>query len=144
MGEQSAAREARLRPEFAAEYPYLTPGVWESAAVLADRVMAHHLRRPSARFVSKARALDPAHFEFRRSEQRVGVVRAVRDLRRMVERQLFTCYGGPWDGRRITDRGPTITVTTSVMADGALVRPRVEGLYERRKDGYHWVPASAP
>jgi hypothetical protein len=25
----------RLRAEFAAQYPYLTPGVWESAAVLA-------------------------------------------------------------------------------------------------------------
>ena len=31
-------REARLRPQFAAQYRYLTPGVWESEAVLADRL----------------------------------------------------------------------------------------------------------
>ena len=58
-------REGRLRPEFAARYPYLTPGRWESAAVLADRVVAHTLGRPDGRFITGERALDPAHFEFR-------------------------------------------------------------------------------
>ena len=70
MGEQSAGRQARLRPEFAAQYPYLTPGVWEPAAVLADRVVANVLGQPNARFITKERALDPAHFEFRGSQQR--------------------------------------------------------------------------
>lgn len=58
-------REARLRPEFAGQYPYLTPGVWDSAAVLADRVVAHTLGRPDGRFITGERALDPQHFEFR-------------------------------------------------------------------------------
>ena len=70
MVEQSRAREARLRPEFAGLYPYLTPGVWEQAAVLAYRVMASILGGPNARFISKERALDPAHFDFRGSHQR--------------------------------------------------------------------------
>lgn len=58
-------REARLRPEFAERYPYLRADDWESAAVLADRVVAHTLGRPDGRFITGERALDPAHFEFR-------------------------------------------------------------------------------
>ena len=58
-------REARLRPEFAARYPYLTPDAWEPAAVMADRVVAHTLGRPNGRFITGERALDPDHFEFR-------------------------------------------------------------------------------
>jgi hypothetical protein len=63
-------REARLRPEFARNYPYLRPGVWELAAVLSDRVVANILGRPDGRFISRERALDPQHFEFRGSEAR--------------------------------------------------------------------------
>ena len=69
MGGQLEQREARLRPEFAAQYPYLTAGVWEPAAVLADRVVANILGRPNVRFISKERALDPEHFEFRGRQQ---------------------------------------------------------------------------
>ena len=58
-------REARLRREFATQYPYLEVERWESAAVLADRVVAHTLGRPDARFITGERALDPAHFDFR-------------------------------------------------------------------------------
>jgi hypothetical protein len=61
-------REARLRPEFAGDYPYLTPGVWESEAVLTDRVVASLLSRPECSFSCGQRVLDPAHFEFRASE----------------------------------------------------------------------------
>jgi hypothetical protein len=78
MGEHSDRREARLRPEFASHYPYLKPGVWELAAVLADQVVAHILGRPNARFISKERALDPAHFEFRGSYERPRDRRRVR------------------------------------------------------------------
>jgi hypothetical protein len=70
MREHSAEREVCLRPEFAALYPYLKPGVWESAAVLADRVVASILGRPNGRFISRERALDPAHFEFRGTQRR--------------------------------------------------------------------------
>ena len=58
-------REARLLPEFAQQYPYLVAGQWESAAVMADRVVAHTLGRPNGRFIIGERALDPDHFEFR-------------------------------------------------------------------------------
>jgi hypothetical protein len=58
-------REARLRREFATQYPYLEVERWESAAVLAARVVAHTLGRPDARFITGERALDPAHFDFR-------------------------------------------------------------------------------
>ena len=63
-------REARLRPEFARRYPFLMPGEWDSAAVLADRVVANILGRPEGKFISGERALDPEHFEFRGSEAR--------------------------------------------------------------------------
>lgn len=63
-------REARLRPEFAKLYPYLTPDVWEQAALLTDRVVAHILGRPEGKFITGERALDPQHFEFRGSEAR--------------------------------------------------------------------------
>jgi hypothetical protein len=63
--EQPAPREARLRPEFVGRYPYLTVGLWEPASLLADRVVAAILGRPDGRFISRERALDPEHFEFR-------------------------------------------------------------------------------
>jgi hypothetical protein len=72
-------REARLRPEFASWYPYLEAGKWESAAVLADRVVAHTLGRPDASFVAGERALDPEHFEFRGKQSRPRFLRNRRD-----------------------------------------------------------------
>ena len=41
----SPRREARLLPEHARFYPGVAPGVWESAAMLADRVLADGLLR---------------------------------------------------------------------------------------------------
>lgn len=58
-------REARLKPEYAHLYPGLEPGAWESAAVLADRVLACRLLMPSGGFVLSDRALNEGHFEFR-------------------------------------------------------------------------------
>jgi hypothetical protein len=56
-------REARLRAEYADEYPGMTPGVWmpvrELARLLVDRVYA---RRREGR---PGRTFDPTHFEFR-------------------------------------------------------------------------------
>jgi hypothetical protein len=65
MVEQADPREARLRPEFAERYPYLSPGVWLPASVVSDRVITAILGRPDGRFISRERALDPEHFEFR-------------------------------------------------------------------------------
>jgi hypothetical protein len=56
-------REARLKAEFAEEYPGMTPGEWlpvrELARLLVERVYA---RRREGRL---ARTFDPTHFEFR-------------------------------------------------------------------------------
>ena len=69
-GFMRSAREASLRPQFAGLYPYLTPGQWEPAAVLSDRILAHVLGRTGGRFITSDRALDPAHFEFRGGHSR--------------------------------------------------------------------------
>jgi hypothetical protein len=58
-------REARLKPQFAHLYPAITAGQWDSAAVLADRMVSWLLRNPDPRIVSTARILPPEHFEFR-------------------------------------------------------------------------------
>jgi hypothetical protein len=63
----SARREARLRPEHARFYPGIIPGAWESAAVLADRVLAGGLLRGVA-MGWRSRILHDAHFEFRGGE----------------------------------------------------------------------------
>ena len=57
-------REARLRPEHATRYPGVRAGVWESAAVLCDRVLAGGLLRGSP-VGWRDRVLAAEHFEFR-------------------------------------------------------------------------------
>jgi len=57
------AREARLRSDFAEEYPGLTPGVWIPATELAQKLIERaHSRRREGRHT---RTFDPTHFEFR-------------------------------------------------------------------------------
>jgi hypothetical protein len=58
-------REARLKVERAQLYPGIEPGVWESAAVLGEKVLACRLLLPSGGFVLSDRALNAGHFEFR-------------------------------------------------------------------------------
>ena len=65
-------REARLRPEFAHLYPPLEAGRWESAALLADRLVAWLLRQPDRGYVAPERVLRSEHFEFRGGAQTVG------------------------------------------------------------------------
>ena len=56
-------REARLKAEFAAEYPDLTPEVWVPATELARKLIERsHARRREGRHT---RTFDPTHFEFR-------------------------------------------------------------------------------
>jgi hypothetical protein len=58
-----SVREARLKPEYAHEYPGLTPDVWISATELAQRLIERaHSRRREGRHT---RTFDPTHFEFR-------------------------------------------------------------------------------
>jgi len=65
---QPAIREARLRPEFAEQYAYIQPGVWYSAAGLAERLITRLLREGVSDEELPQRVLDPAHFEFRGGE----------------------------------------------------------------------------
>jgi hypothetical protein len=60
-------REARLRPEYAQLYPGILAGEWQSAAVLADRVLAHHLLYLLDAGLPSRVLLD-SHFEFRGGE----------------------------------------------------------------------------
>ena len=75
-----APRQARLRPEHAHRYPGVPPGRWESAATVADRVLAGCLLRgnPSG---SLGRLLHEAHFEFRGGEAPGGHGQATRPRR---------------------------------------------------------------
>jgi hypothetical protein len=55
---------------------------------------------------------------------------------------LVECHGGPWDGRRIVERGQRLPVTSVLGPDGTLQDLRREsGYYERRTEGYYWRPA---
>jgi hypothetical protein len=58
-------REARLRPEFAALYPGLTPGRWEPASRIAEAVLANVLLHEIGEAPLPDRTLNEAHFEFR-------------------------------------------------------------------------------
>jgi hypothetical protein len=42
-----------------------TPDLWESAALLTDRVVSLLFRRPGSRFIATDRILPPEHFDFR-------------------------------------------------------------------------------
>lgn len=59
-----AVREARLRPEWADQYPNIHPGVWYIAAQLVPQVLRYRLNgRETWEFVQ--RILIDEHFEFR-------------------------------------------------------------------------------
>jgi hypothetical protein len=62
---KSRGREARLKPEFAHLYPPLESGRWESAAMMADRLVAWLLRQPDKGYVAPERVLRSEHFDFR-------------------------------------------------------------------------------
>ena len=57
-------REARLKPEYAHLYPPLEGGRWESAGILADRMVSWLLRQHRG-YMSPNRVLRTEHFDFR-------------------------------------------------------------------------------
>jgi hypothetical protein len=65
--EQAASmREARLRAEFAGEYPELQANIWMRPRELAERLVDRsHTRRRQGLFT---RTFDPRHFQFRGGE----------------------------------------------------------------------------
>lgn len=58
------AREARLKPEFAEQYPQLEAGVWEPAAEMGAKVLLWQVQQQGTAALA-ARILDEQHFEFR-------------------------------------------------------------------------------
>jgi hypothetical protein len=56
-------REVKLKAEYAAEYPGISPDVWMPARELAKNLVARvHARRKEGLYT---RTFDPTHFEFR-------------------------------------------------------------------------------
>jgi len=63
-----SVREARLKPEYAEDYPEITPEVWMRATELAKSLIARvYARRHEGRHT---RTFDPTHFEFRGGDPR--------------------------------------------------------------------------
>lgn len=58
-------REARLKPEYAELYPGVEPGVWYTAATLAEHLLRRFLRQEGSERSLPERILDEHHFEFR-------------------------------------------------------------------------------
>jgi hypothetical protein len=66
-------REARLRAAHADRYPGIEPGVWFTAATLAEHLDLRRSRGDENGPPSEPRLLLPDHFEFRGGEKPVGV-----------------------------------------------------------------------
>ncbi|HET9603111.1 MAG TPA: hypothetical protein VFO96_02395 [Gemmatimonadales bacterium] len=61
-----APREARLKPQFADQYPGLVPGVWHPAASIAAYLLTRQRTLGGADpLAPPARAIPTEHFEFR-------------------------------------------------------------------------------
>jgi hypothetical protein len=74
-------RQAQLKPEYAALYPSLVPGVWYTAAAAAGCVKGATIVRDGPRIEIRRRVLPPQHFEFRGGMDRPGSWVGVRTRR---------------------------------------------------------------
>jgi hypothetical protein len=79
-------RQALLKPEFAHLYPGIAANEWLPAAVLTDQVLALRLRGKDKVPLTRERALDDRHFEFR-GVPSAGQADAVRQARQEVRRR---------------------------------------------------------
>jgi hypothetical protein len=89
-------REARLKEEFAVEYPGISPEVWIPVAELARKLIERHQSgRKAGRFT---RTFDPTHFEFRggSTEPRARGARTRTTDRRHPQRKKPEDSEGPW------------------------------------------------
>jgi hypothetical protein len=64
ISDELSVREARLRPDFAGDYPDLPPGVWLTAAEISARVLFVRFTQKGPEALG-TRPLDDHHFEFR-------------------------------------------------------------------------------
>lgn len=67
---EAGVREARLLPDYAERYPGIEPGVWFTAATLAEHL---DRRARNGDIDAGPRALSSEHFEFRGGERPIGV-----------------------------------------------------------------------
>ena len=65
------AREARLKPEHAGQYPQLAAGVWETAAEMGAKVLLWQVQQQGTAALA-SRILSEEHFEFRGGWYRGG------------------------------------------------------------------------
>ncbi len=69
-----------LKPAFAHLYPGIPANEWQPAAVMMDQVLSMRLRKQSQVPLTRDRALDELHFEFR-GVASSGMSDAVREAR---------------------------------------------------------------
>ena len=67
---QSNIREARLKPEYAALYPGVQPGVWMAASAIGQQLLLWHLTAPAT--PQGERLMAEEHFDFRGGRKRTG------------------------------------------------------------------------
>jgi len=65
---QSNIREARLKPEYAALYPGVQPGVWMPASAIGQQLLLWHLTAPAT--PQGERLMVEEHFDFRGGRKR--------------------------------------------------------------------------
>jgi hypothetical protein len=87
MSDNTAIRQALLKPAFKHLYPGIRPNEWLPASVLLAEVNAISRRRGAARPVAR-HALDPNHFAFRGTPSTAAnqVARELRIVRRNRQR----------------------------------------------------------
>lgn len=68
-----SVREARLHPHHADLYPGIDPGVWFTAATLAEHLDLRRARGSEGEPPGGPRPLSRDHFEFRGGDRPVGV-----------------------------------------------------------------------
>jgi hypothetical protein len=81
-----------LKPEFGHLYPGIAANEWLPAAVLTDQVLSLRLRSRDRVPLTRDRALDDRHFEFRGvpSAAQADAVRQARQEERLEERRRRT------------------------------------------------------
>ena len=104
----STARQARLKPEFAALYPPLTADIWEPAAEMGARVLLWQLQQRGTAALG-TRLMDERSMELN-EENLLGI--ADREFARTVEDGLIEDFGRSseirleeWQKRSILRRG---------------------------------------
>ncbi|HET8837168.1 MAG TPA: hypothetical protein VFN08_20765 [Gemmatimonadales bacterium] len=85
-------RQVLLRPEFAQLYPGIAANEWLPAAVVTDQVLALKLQGKERVPLTRDRALDERHFEFRgvASAGQADALRQARQDERREERRRRT------------------------------------------------------